>query len=271
MTTADDSADVASAKQLGVDAVVDGLPLIAAAKALKDEGNACVKRKQFNESVRLYEKGIATLDHADGKPMLRQEVEEMVSLKATLYSNAAQSMLNLELWRRAEEAATACLCLDDKNAKALHRRSLARENLRDHAGALEDALALQALGGSGGPPREERIAALRSKIEAAAKAAAAEEAESSEDEADEELLRQKARFDEVVEKYDLKDGDAAAEIADWLVSGEWDVTAGRVAKRWQMEREDAEHLLRWIAKGIEFKVQNSDNRAAAAAQSPALG
>ncbi|CAK0797534.1 unnamed protein product [Prorocentrum cordatum] len=261
----------AATGELGVDSVVDGLPLIEAARKAKDEGNACVKRKQYNEAVKMYESGIATLDLADGKPMLRQEVEEMVALKATLYSNTAQCLLSLELFRRASEAATSCLALDEGNAKALHRRSLAKEALRDLKGALEDAVALQGLGG-GPEDLEGRVAALRAKVEAEAKAAADEAAaESSEDECDTALVRAKQRFDEVVQKYDLQDGDAATQIADWLVSGEWEVTPDRVAKRWQMEPEDAEDLVRWIAKGLEFKAQNSSNQAQAAAQSPSLG
>lgn len=270
MAASGDGASAAAAGELGVDSVVDGLPLIAAAKKAKDEGNACVKRKQYNEAVKMYDSGVATLDLADGKPMLRQEVEEMVALKATLYSNMAQCLLSLELFRRASEAATSCLSLDEGNAKALHRRSLAKEALRDIKGALDDALALQALG-DGPEDLDSRVAALRAKVEAEAKAAAEEAAnESSEDEADTALVNAKKRFDEVVEKYELQDGDAATQIADWLVSGEWEVTADRVSKRWKMELQDAEDLIRWIAKGLEFKAQNSQNQAQAAAQSPAL-
>lgn len=250
--------------------IIDGLPLIEAATKLKEEANALVKRKQYNEAVDRYERGIAILDKADGHPMLRQEVEQMVALKAVLYSNAAKCLLDLELFRRAAEAASGCLQLDTSNAKALHRRSRAREALRDWDGALADAVALQKVGGGELPPEEleARMGSLRAKAEAA-QHARDEEAAESEDEADTALVRMKQRFDEVVEKYDLRDGSAAEEVADWLTSGEWAISVRRVAQRWKMEEEDAEAFLNWIAKGLEFKVQNASNAAQASAAAPA--
>merc|ERR1719336_792232 len=125
--------------------VMDGAPLIAAAAGLKEEGNTLVKKKLFNDAVQRYENGIEILDKADGHPILRQEVEQMIQLKAVLFNNIAQCMLNLELWRRANEAATCSLKLDETCAQALHRRSKAREALRDYTGALEDAAAQQSL------------------------------------------------------------------------------------------------------------------------------
>merc|ERR1712151_257724 len=95
---------------------------------------------------------------------------------------------------------------------------------------------------------------LREKIAAEERA----KEESSEDECDTRLVSMKQRFDEVVEKYDLRDGEAAGLVADWLVSGEWGITVKRVSQRWQMEENDAHDFLQWIAKGLQFKVQNSE-------------
>jgi tetratricopeptide (TPR) repeat protein len=246
--------------------VMDGAPLIAAATGLKEEGNTLVKKKLFNDAVQRYEKGIEVLDKADGHPILRQEVEQMIRLKAVLFNNVAQCMLSLELWRRANEAATSSLELDETNVKALHRRSKAREALRDYTGALKDAVAQQSLETNN--ELESRLKVLRAKKEEVDAAIRAEE-ESSEDEADTELVRMKEKFDEVVEKYDLKDDETASEVADWLASGEWLLTVRRVAQRWKMEEEDAEAFLKWIAKGVEFQSQNSANQAQAAAAAPA--
>mmetsp|Transcript_54311 Transcript_54311/g.174131 ORF Transcript_54311/g.174131 Transcript_54311/m.174131 type:complete len:276 (-) Transcript_54311:96-923(-) len=270
MAPTDSAAGTGGAGEEEVPQIIDGLPLIEAATKLKEEANALVKRKQYNEAVDRYERGIAILDKADGHPMLRQEVEQMVALKAVLYSNAAKCLLDLELFRRAAEAASGCLQLDTSNAKALHRRSRAREALRDWDGALADAVALQKVGGGELPPEEleARMGSLRAKAEAA-QHARDEEAAESEDEADTALVRMKQRFDEVVEKYDLRDGSAAEEVADWLTSGEWAISVRRVAQRWKMEEEDAEAFLNWIAKGLEFKVQNASNAAQASAAAPA--
>merc|ERR1712039_711278 len=76
-----------------------------------------------------------------------------MGLKATLHSNIAQCMLNLELYRRAIDAATSCLKIDKVNAKALHRRSQAHESLQEYEEALQDALALRSLGASGMDPK----------------------------------------------------------------------------------------------------------------------
>mmetsp|Transcript_105635 Transcript_105635/g.297154 ORF Transcript_105635/g.297154 Transcript_105635/m.297154 type:complete len:262 (-) Transcript_105635:209-994(-) len=249
--------------------VFDGMPLIEAAQKLKEQANALVKGKKFNEAVPLYENAIATLDKADGHPMLRQEVEQMIALKALLYSNLAQSLLSVELFRRAVDAATECLRIDETNVKALYRRSQAYEALRKYDDALHDHEELQRLGGGG--LSEQAVATRREALQAKKdEVDRAKAEESEEDECDNELVRMKERFDEIVEKYDLKDGNAASEVADWLVSGEWLVTSERVAKRWQMEAEDADDFLRWISKGLEFKIQNSQAQAQAAAQSPAL-
>merc|ERR1712083_470377 len=102
-----------------------------------------------------------------------------------------------------------------------------------------------------------RLDSLREKKETKDRAQAELDAE-SEDERDDALVRMKENFDKVVEKYDLRDGDAATEVADWLTSGEWLMACKRVAQRWKMEEQDAEDFLKWISKGLEFKMENSE-------------
>jgi len=249
--------------------IIDGLPLVAAAEELKVSANSFFKEKKYNDAVSHYERGIAILDKADGHPMLRSEVEQMVSLKAVLYGNMTQCLLNLELWRRAVDAATTCLSYDDGNVKALYRRSQAHEHLKHHGAALKDLVQLQRLGGGALSEEalKERIGKLKEAIAAIAKA---REEEESEDEIGEDMVRLKKRFDEIVEKYDFYDGEAAGEVADWLTSGEWVIEPRRVANRWKMELEDAADFLKWIGKGIEFKVQNADANAAQAQNGSSL-
>jgi len=190
----------------------------------------------------------------------------MVSLKSVLYCNAAQSLLKLELYRRALEASTECLKLDANNVKALHRRSQAHEALREYKEACNDAISVQKLGG-GSLSKDEinkRVAHLQAK-----QAAVEQEAEESEDDDDMELVKMKQRFDEIVEKYDLREDGAADQVADWLTSGEWSVTVKRVAQRWKMEEVDAMDFLAWIAKGLEFQKQNAENASQVQGSSPA--
>lgn len=251
--------------------VYDGLPLIEAATKLKEQGNECVKKKKYNDAVALYEEGVASLDKGDGRPILRSQRHEIVKLRAVLLCNVSQCFLSLELWRRSIDAATACLKVDNDNVKALHRRCQAYEALREWEPALLDATLLQRLGGGGldAVALQERVSFLRSKKESADRARAAEE-ESSEDEVDTSLVRLKQRFDGIVEKYDLRETGAADEVADWLVSGEWHINAKRVAQRFKMTDEDAFDFLQWIAKGLEFKVQNAAAHDQMQAQSPVL-
>jgi tetratricopeptide (TPR) repeat protein len=145
--------------------IIDGLPLLESARKRKEEGNELVKKKKYPEAVRTYENGIAVLDKADGHPMLRREVEDMIALKSVLYGNVAQCLLSQELFRRAIEAASTCLQLDEANAKALYRRSMAHEGLRAYGDALKDTIALQKLGGGGLTPQavEKRLELLQDK------------------------------------------------------------------------------------------------------------
>jgi len=253
----------------GVNTVVDGLPFIEKGNELKTLGNGWFKAKNYNEAIGFYERAIAVLDKADGHPMLRQEVEDIIQLKVSLYNNSAQCLLSLELYRRVIDAATSCLKLDERNAKGLHRRAQAYESLRLWRKALADQTKLKEVGGGTLKPEDvdAKLAFLQGKVREEEKA---KEEESSEDECDTALVKCKERFDEVVEKYDLRDGEAAGEVADWIVSGEWLLTTKRVAERWKMEIEDAEAFLKWIARGVEFQQQNADAQAQAEAMAPAM-
>merc|ERR1712129_7770 len=134
---------------------------------------------------------------------------------------------------------------------ALHRRSQAHEQLREYEEALADALSLKKLGGGGIDLRElekrcESLVETHMKRTGAVNKVATDNAE---------LFKIKERFDVVLEKYDLVDGFAAPEVASWLVSDQ-DLrkTVQRVAKRWEMSSEEAEHFCQWISKGLELKI-----------------
>lgn len=248
--------------------VVDCIPLIEAASKQKVLGNGAVKQKNFAQAISAYESGIAILDKADGHPVLRSEGEQMVTLKATLYSNIAQCFLSQELYRRAIEAADSCLKLDPDHLKALHRRSLAFEAIHSYQAALLDLQALRRLQGLSIETLDQREAALKEKQANVERLTKQEEEDKADDPVGMAMTNVKERFDEICDKYDLRDGDAAGEVADWLTSGEWEVTAKRVAQRFKMEEEDAQVFLAWIAQGLDFKVRNAEAQAEAAAMAP---
>mmetsp|Transcript_84950 Transcript_84950/g.245626 ORF Transcript_84950/g.245626 Transcript_84950/m.245626 type:complete len:339 (+) Transcript_84950:49-1065(+) len=231
--------------------VYDGVPLVKEATELKERANAFVKREKHQEAVKLYEKGLEVLKRSEGHPMLREEFEQVKALRAVLHCNIAQCMLSLELYRRAIDAATSCLELDKENTKALHRRSRAYESLREWEDALRDLLALKKLGGGGIDPKklEKRCEELYEK-QIAENKAVNEMAKNNED-----LFVMKERFEEVLEKYDLGDGHAAPLVTRWLLEDDdIEQTIDKVAKQWEMSREEAGHFAKWIKKGLDMGV-----------------
>ncbi|CAJ1433084.1 unnamed protein product, partial [Effrenium voratum] len=179
--------------------------------------------------------------------------------------------LSQELYRRAIEAADSCLQIDPEHSKALFRRSLAFEALRSYGAALQDVEALKALGGGGlsEDALSARLAELQKKQAEVERLEREEQQSKAEDPMGMAMVNVKERFDEVCEKYDLRDGEAAGQVADWLTSGEWEVTPKRVAQRFKMEEEDAQVFLAWIAQGLDFKVKNTQAQSEAGALAPA--
>eukprot|EP00929_Paragymnodinium_shiwhaense_P100333 TRINITY_DN62581_c0_g1_i2.p1 TRINITY_DN62581_c0_g1~~TRINITY_DN62581_c0_g1_i2.p1 ORF type:complete len:167 (+),score=56.75 TRINITY_DN62581_c0_g1_i2:309-809(+) len=156
-------------------------------------------------------------------------------------------MLNEKLFQRAVEAATHALTLDEDNLKALHRRSLAHEGLKDITEALKDALALRQKGGGAMSIEdcEKRCDALLEKQMAIGRVL----------QKNEDMFSMKGKFDEVIEKYDLADTDFAPDIAKMLVTDkDLGKSVEKISKRWKVAQSDAEHLAKWISKGLEMKV-----------------
>lgn len=245
------------------DGVVDPANLLATATGLKEKGNAALQGKRFAEAASSYEKGIATLDKVDDHPMRKDDVTKIVQLKTALYSNLAQCFLKQELFRRAMEAATKCLQLDESNTKARYRRALARDALKMYGEALEDLAVLEGRADVGTGPDPEELARLRKGIQVRKDALDKRMKEEGPDSDDEtlELVVAKDKFDKVVERYGLKDEETANEIADWLTranSGEeTKITLKDLEKRWGMDHEDGLAFLGWIDQGQKFKEEQA--------------
>jgi len=76
----------------------------------------------------------------------------------------------------------------------------------------------------------------------------------------------KKRFEAIVKKYKLMEGDRADEIADFLTSGDTrSVSAEEFGKKYDMEVDDAGVFLAWINVGIGFKEEAIDPNAKEAA------
>jgi len=187
----------------------------------------------------------------------------MIQLKAVLFSNLAQALLKSQLWRRAIDASTSCLGLDAKNAKALYRRILAKDGLKQYEKALEDFEALEKLGSNVHGMDLEELVKLKLTIEGhKAERDRLLADEESEDEDDSGMISAKHRFDQVIEKYNMKDDETAGEIADWLTRGNSEdgtcVTLKDLERRWDMEEEDAIDFLAWINMGQQFQKEQAE-------------
>jgi len=127
--------------------VTNRLPGIEKATELKGQANELVRQHKSSEAEVVYRAALAELAECEGERMLQADLKQIFELKAVLHGNIAQCMLNLNLYRRAIDAATDSLCLKEQNVKVLHRRSLAHEALKEWDKALEDALQVKKLGG----------------------------------------------------------------------------------------------------------------------------
>ena len=94
--------------------------------ALKAEGNAFYRDKDFYKAMGIY---------TDGIELCRNQFDEERSI---LYSNRAACHLTKEEYVEAEEDCTAAIALNENYLKAILRRAHAREKLDKLSPALED-------------------------------------------------------------------------------------------------------------------------------------
>lgn len=242
---------------MDADGVVDPTNLLQHATGLKAAGNDAMKQRQYADASGHYEAGLQTLEKADGQKLRTSDARQIIDLRSVLFSNLSQGLLKSELFRRALEAASSCLKLDDKNAKALYRRAQCHDRLKQYKEALADLDALQCLDGA---PSLDELTKFREAVEArkvALDKKIKDESPDSDDECDADLVRCKQRFDEVIEKYNLKDEETASEIADWMTRancGESTVMSLKdLENKWGMDEDDALAFLAWIDKAQQFR------------------
>ncbi|XRB21484.1 tetratricopeptide repeat protein 1 [Pseudoscourfieldia marina] len=100
----------------------------AAASSLKSQGNALYAQQNYADALASYVSALQELPpKASG------------TTAASIHNNTAMCHIKLEQWEDAKESCTLALAAEPSNAKALLRRSLARERLDDLPGAHDDA------------------------------------------------------------------------------------------------------------------------------------
>ena len=128
---------------------------LAAADALRADGNASFRRGDVLGAVETFTEALAHVPN------------DVAAL-----ANRAAARLRLGEWAAAERDASACLSLDAKHEKALHRRAKARTGLGDHEGALSDLRSLSDL-----LPNHAETAAMLARARKAAERTAGSAAE----------------------------------------------------------------------------------------------
>eukprot|EP00929_Paragymnodinium_shiwhaense_P008851 TRINITY_DN112820_c0_g1_i1.p1 TRINITY_DN112820_c0_g1~~TRINITY_DN112820_c0_g1_i1.p1 ORF type:complete len:304 (+),score=67.10 TRINITY_DN112820_c0_g1_i1:150-1061(+) len=100
----------------------------------KAEGGDLFRQGSYEEALKCYEEALQMLDEVDASNV----TAPFPALRCTLCANEALCLLKLERYVDAEVRASAALALDAAHSKASYRRGLARLQLKDAAGALED-------------------------------------------------------------------------------------------------------------------------------------
>mmetsp|Transcript_87746 Transcript_87746/g.183424 ORF Transcript_87746/g.183424 Transcript_87746/m.183424 type:complete len:292 (-) Transcript_87746:163-1038(-) len=245
--------------------VCDGLPLLKEAQEHKEKANACFGKKNYLEAVKNYEKALETLNRGDEFKMLAVERDEVNALKAVVWCNTALCRLRQSLYDRAIDAATECLKLDKENTKALHRRSQAYEKQGQLEEALQDSAKLKKLG-------DGHLTAKESEEEEKRRERLWESLQKENREIDEVAKAQapywkmRERFNGLVDKYDLGDGQFFLLVARWLVMDEcFDVTVERARKHWKMEKDEVEFAVKWVKIGMETQAHTPEIKSIVAA------
>ncbi|ETW03867.1 hypothetical protein, variant 1 [Aphanomyces invadans] len=125
----------------------------------KDEGNELFRGGNIQHAAARY---VKALTHATKFFDLRpDEAAEVKAIKLSLYLNLAQCYLKLESWQKAVVNCKDALDLDPTNTKALYRRALGYERLKDYAAAFEDSQKAFMLA-----PGDKAVVALNDRLKA---------------------------------------------------------------------------------------------------------
>ena len=125
---------------------------LASAEALRAEGNACFRKGDLESAVAKFTEALTVVPN-----------------DVSALANRSAAFLKLLQFAQAERDASACLAIDAKHEKALHRRAKARTELGDHLGASCDLEALLEL-----LPNHAETAAAAARARRAAEMAGAE-------------------------------------------------------------------------------------------------
>lgn len=99
---------------------------------IKEAGNKLFKVRRYDRAVEKYEAANTTIEPITDDP------HKFRPIRTALLANITLCQLKLERWHEAEVTARKILDLNPSDSKALYRRGLARKEISNLEGALED-------------------------------------------------------------------------------------------------------------------------------------
>lgn len=105
---------------------------------LKNSGNAYFKQKNYVEAIREYSGALKVMDPSYFYGATQAEMQKMAELSATLMCNMGFCYFNSHDMHRADLFFTEAIVINPKYIKALHKRALARFELKKYQEAFAD-------------------------------------------------------------------------------------------------------------------------------------
>lgn len=236
--------------------------LLEKGQTMKDQGNKCFGGNKLAKALTWYMDALRTLQEKDACGNRENAADDFANasedLKTTrnkligvIRANLSMVSIKKEMWRDARKHATQGCNADPTNPKLWYRRALACDRINEFDECLESLDTLEAL--KSDVIEQEEIDTLREQ--------AAECAQELADDVDGKMMEQKKKdFDHVLDKYDLRDNENSAKLADLIVSVSDIQCGGDVVNKIvdaypDMLEEDAHKLMAWICCGVTFKEQ----------------
>ena len=105
---------------------------------LKNEGNIYFKNKDYAQAIKAYTQGLQELSPNQFYGATREQCEKMGEISSILLFNMGSCYSNSYDYQRADIFYTEAIAINPKYTKALHKRALARYELKRYEEAFAD-------------------------------------------------------------------------------------------------------------------------------------
>ena len=105
---------------------------------LKNEGNVFFKNKDYAQAINTYGSGLQVLSPNQFYGATKDELEKMAEISSILLNNMGTCYFNSYDWQRAEIFYSEAIVINPKYVKAIHKRALARFELKKYDESFAD-------------------------------------------------------------------------------------------------------------------------------------